>query len=273
MNDLYLEAAFMQAEVLTKAYSTSFSSSLSLVDKRLRPAIYAVYAMARVVDEIVDTPHKGVDVRQELGGCRRQYNQAIAARYSSNPIMHAFQHVFHAYGLKIEHLDAFFVSMEMDLHQVHFSVEQYEQYIYGSAQAIGLMCLPIFCDGYPGLADALESGAGKLGSAYQKVNFLRDIASDYRERGRTYFPGITPGTLSKIQKQMIEDDIAKELVEADVALRKLPRQARRGVRLSYLYFDRLLKEISPLTPEQLFTSRISVPKGMKVWLYVRALVR
>ena len=268
MNDLYLATSLRLSETLTRAYSTSFGLSVGLVSPELRPAIYAVYGMVRLADEIVDTPV--ADAAAALSRFQEDVFQAVRRRHSSNPILHSYQWAFHYYGLSQSPVDAFFRSMEMDLQPQVYDSARFNEYVHGSAEAIGLLCLPIFCSGFPGLANSLADGAQKLGAAYQKVNFLRDIASDYRERGRSYFPGVTPGRLSEGQKQAIEADIRADFRAAAQSIPRLPRQAQRGVRLSYLFFDELLRILAGQSADQLFRQRASVPKPLKLWIYLRA---
>ena len=268
MTDLYLSTSLTLARQLTEAYSTSFSLSVGLIDRKLRPAVYAVYGMVRLADEIVDTPVP--NAAAVLKQFQADLEQAVQAGYSSNPVLHAFQWAFTRYGLSQPAVDAFFQSMEMDLHPQTFDQNRYQQYVHGSAEVIGLLCLPIFCADYTGLANELAAGASKLGAAYQKINFLRDIGADYRERSRSYFPGVVPGTLSEQEKREIESEILSDLEEGQRSLNRLPYQARRGVRLSFLFYRHLLHILSQLPAEEIYRHRARVSGLLKFWIYLRA---
>ncbi|MEI6477805.1 MAG: phytoene/squalene synthase family protein [bacterium] len=266
----YLQASFDQARQLTQSFSTSFGWSITLIDKELRPAIYAIYGMVRLADEIVDTHFPDEEPEAELKRFEAELWRAIEKKYSRDPILHAFQHVYHAYSLRRETVEWFISSMAMDLEPVVYDEKLYRQYIRGSAEAVGLMCLSVFGRGNQDFYTKNEKGAQALGSAFQKVNFLRDMGDDFHERGRTYFPGVKPGGLTVLQKRAIEDDVETEYAAARSYVRALPPEARRGVALALAYYEELLDEIRPLSPEELMRKRVSVPNGRKLALYLRA---
>lgn len=257
------------AKQLTKRYSTSFSVSITLFPKAMRRHIYAVYGMVRVADEIVDT-YRGPDAREQL---ERFYDEVMRAcamdtPYSTNPIVHAFALTAREHGIDSTLIDPFFDSMRMDLRKVDFDQKAFDTYIYGSAAVVGLMCLKVFVGGDMNRYDKLAPGAERLGNAYQKVNFLRDIGADKNQLKRNYFPGIT--TLTDREKRRIIDDIQTDFDMAKDYIAALPAAAKSAVRLSARYYQELLDKLSKASAETLHTSRVRVPDIRKLMLYVRA---
>jgi len=257
---------------VTTGYSTSFSLGIRTLARRHRPAIYAVYGFVRLADEIVDTffNHRQ---REMLDKFRADTAEAISDRVSSNPVLHSFQWAVNTYNIDREFIDAFLYSMEMDLDQKNHDAKSYSEYIYGSAEAVGLMCLRVFCHDDPQLFDKLREPARKLGSAFQKVNFLRDIGSDYTERGRVYFPGVDFGNFSVADKRDIEEDIAAEFRMALEGIRGLDRGSRRGVYLAYSYYLALFSKIRKTPPEAVTGRRFRISDGRKMLLLTKVLVR
>ena len=264
-NTLYSRSCYECSKLVTNRYSTSFSLGIKLFEKKLRMPIYAVYGFVRFADEIVDTFH-GYNKAELLARFKADTYQALEDRISLNPILHTFQQVVHRYGIETELIDAFLESMAMDLDDYTYTTEVYKKYIYGSAEVVGLMCLRVFCDGDDEQYKRLKASAQSLGAAFQKVNFLRDIKSDYEERGRTYFPGIDYHAFSEADKNAIESDIMKDFVDAYQGIKRLPRGARLGVHLAYIYYTKLLKKISRESAAKLSDQRIRVSDGRKVML-------
>ena len=269
---LYDTIALRCSREVTTGYSTSFSLGIRTLARRHRPAIYAVYGFVRLADEIVDTffNHRQ---REMLDKFRADTAEAISDRVSSNPVLHSFQWAVNTYNIDREFIDAFLYSMEMDLDQKNHDAKSYSEYIYGSAEAVGLMCLRVFCHDDPQLFDKLREPARKLGSAFQKVNFLRDIGSDYTERGRVYFPGVDFGNFSVADKREIEEDIAAEFRVALEGIRGLDRGSRRGVYLAYSYYLALFSKIRKTPPEAVTGRRFRISDERKMLLLIKVLVR
>lgn len=270
---LYDETCERCAKEITSAYSTSFSLGILALGKNLRAHIRNIYGYVRFADEIVDTFHE-YDKEQLLAKFRRDTYEAIESRISYNPVLHAFQKTYHKYNLDIKLVDAFLDSMEMDLNYTNYKQEGYEQYIYGSAEVVGLMCLKVFCEGDEKKYKMLKEPARKLGAAFQKINFLRDLKSDFSERGRVYFPNVDfYGSFNKHIKEEIEKDIEKDFNEALVGIRKLPISSRFGVYIAYIYFYRLLNKINKLEPKKIMESRVRVNNSEKLLLFLTSYIK
>jgi 15-cis-phytoene synthase len=271
--ELYDRAALGMSAHLTRRYSTSFTLGIRTLAPALRAPVYAIYAFVRLADEIVDTFHAH-DKAALLADFVRQTEEALAARLSLNPVLHAFQLVVHRYGIEQELIDAFLQSMALDLDEGRaYDQRLYEKYIYGSAEVVGLMCLRVFCDGQPALYDRLREPARRLGAAFQKVNFLRDLRSDYAERGRTYFPAVDFTCFDDAAKRAIEADIRADFAAGLEGIRGLPRAARLGVFLAYTYYQRLFTRICRVPAAQVQCERIRVPDAWKLALLASSWVR
>jgi phytoene/squalene synthetase len=266
--ELYDSTSYVVSETLTKRYSTSFSMSSRLFSLPIRPHIYAIYGMVRLADEIVDS-YGGDDREKILNEFERETMQAIERRYSTNPLLHAFSLTANKYGIGGELVRPFFASMSMDITPTSHTSDSLAEYIYGSAEVVGLMCLRVFTDGDTKSYDRLAPGARALGSAYQKVNFLRDIAADHDSLGRWYFATGEYDTFTDEQKREIVRDIASEFDHAKQAIAELPPAARPAVQLSYQYYRELLRRIEHTPAQKLRTTRIRVPTSKKLWLYLR----
>ena len=264
---LYSEVCVECAQHITRRYSTSFSLGIRLFDPPLRDPIYAIYGFVRFADEIVDTFHDH-DKAALLGEFRADTYRAIARRLSLNPVLQAFQEVVHEYGIERDLIDAFLYSMELDIENRVYERALYDTYIYGSAEVVGLMCLRVFTRGEPGLYDELAAPAKRLGAAFQKVNFLRDISSDFHDRGRVYFPGVTFTRFSDAEKRAIEDEIAADFEAALVGIRGLPRGSRLGVHCAFVYFRDLLRRIQRKEARAIARERVRVPNYRKLGLMV-----
>lgn len=268
--ELYTKTAYELAERLTKKYSTSFSSSSTLFSASIRPAIYAIYGLVRIADEIVDT-YTGDDREALLDAIERDTYAAIARGYSENPIIHAFADTARTYAIERAIIEPFFSSMRFDLSPAkNLSAAEYQRYIYGSAEVIGLMCLRVFTAGNNEQYESLKDGARSLGAAYQKVNFLRDMKSDYDERGRVYFPALhSPRELTDDIKADIIADIESDFDAAAPSVTQLPASARKAVQLSVRYYSELLRQLQRTPARELITQRVRVPDGKKLVLYIR----
>lgn len=270
---LYDETCERCAKEITSAYSTSFSLGILALGKNLRADIRNIYAFVRYADEIVDTFHD-FDKTTLLSKFRRDTYEAIESKISYNPVLHAFQKTYHQYAIDIKLVDAFLDSMEMDLNYQSYRQEGYDQYIYGSAEVVGLMCLKVFCEGDQTQFENLKEPARKLGAAFQKINFLRDLKSDYKDRGRVYFPNVDfYGSFNKHLKEAIEKDIENDFNEALEGIRKLPISSRFGVYIAYIYFYRLLGKINKLEPKSIMESRIRVNNSEKLLLFFTSYIK
>ena len=269
--DLYDKVAYENSRHLTLRYSTSFGISSRFFSAAIKPHIYAIYGLVRIADEIVDT-YKGKDAGEQLDRLEAETYSAITVSYSTNPIVHAFAKTAATYGIDKQLIEPFFSSMRMDLHPQSYSDKDYKKYIHGSAEVVGLMCLHVFVDGNDAEYKKLADGAAALGSAYQKVNFLRDMAADYRELGRLYFPGLSFETFSESDKRAIIDDIQQDFADAIPALTKLPPSSRKATMVSYVYYNELLVRLEKTPLQTLKTTRIRVPSPRKIALLIKTLV-
>jgi phytoene synthase len=256
----------------TRLYSTSFSLGILFFDKEVRAPIHAIYGFVRLADEIVDSFH-AYPKSQLLAEFKADTFIAIERGISINPVINSFQHVVNQFGIQHQLIAQFLKSMEMDLGEQTYNAEKYEEYIMGSAQVVGLMCLHVFTRGNQEEFERLKTPAMKLGSAFQKVNFLRDVNADYQELNRTYFPGVNLAAFSDENKRAIEEDILQELNEALHGIRQLPKSCRKGVYLAYVYYKQLFRKIAKLPAEKVMSERIRVSNGHKFYLMFDSLVR
>lgn len=270
--ELFNQTTFECSKLITNRYSTSFSLGIKSLDKKFHYPIYAVYGFVRYADEIVDTFHEK-DKTTLLKDFKAQTYEAIENQISLNPVLHCFQMVVNEYQIEHKLIEAFLHSMEMDLKDIDYEQSSYEEYIYGSAEVVGLMCLKIFCEGNETEYQKLVPSAKSLGSAFQKVNFLRDIKSDYYERGRVYFPGVDFNDFSVSHKQKIEADIQKDFDHAYEGIVRLPRGARWGVYLAYTYYLKLFDKIKRFPPNRILEERVRVPDSKKLFLLLGSYVK
>ncbi|EIM75560.1 squalene/phytoene synthase [Nitritalea halalkaliphila LW7] len=259
---LYDDTTLACSKLITQRYSTSFTLGIRTLDKSLHLPIYAIYGFVRYADEIVDTFHEH-DKKALLEDFKERTYEAIEKKISLNPVLHAFQLIVNQYGIEHELIEAFLRSMEMDLDFKTYNDNRYHEYIYGSAEVVGLMCLRVFCSGNDAQYQALRAPACKLGAAFQKVNFLRDIKSDYEERGRVYFPGVDFNAFDKSAKRLIEEDIQKDFDDALIGIQQLPETAKLGVKVAYLYYQKLFDKIRGLPAETITRERIRIPNSRK----------
>jgi len=269
MMHLYDKTCKECAQLITNRYSTSFSMGIRVFEKKLRAPIYAIYGFVRFADEIVDTFHQH-DKAYLLDKFRKDTYEAIEQGISLNPVLHAFQEVVKLYNIERELIDAFLDSMEMDLHFQNYEDALYQQYIYGSAEVVGLMCLRVFCEGDTANYDRLKPNARSLGAAFQKINFLRDMKSDFDDRGRVYFPGVDFATFSQEDKDLIEADIKKDFDAAYQGIIRLPKGAKFGVYLAYIYYLNLFKKIKQSPATRVVNERIRVTDRRKVFLLFKS---
>ena len=265
--ELYTKTSYELSKKLTLHYSTSFSQSSKLFDASIQNDIFAIYGFVRIADEIVDT-YTGSNKANLLTQLEKEAYSALSTGYSTNPIIHAFVNTARKYNITNELIEPFFESMRMDLRPIKYTQTSYEKYIYGSAEVIGLMCLKVFCSDNTSLYKRLAVESRALGAAYQKVNFLRDFAEDYKTTKRIYFPGVTYGTFDDKQKAAIIKDIKKDFKKARPALEKLPTTARSAVTLSYTYYYELLKKLEATSADEIKHTRIRVSDITKARLLI-----
>ncbi len=272
MYKFYTDINFKCAEVITKSYSTSFSSGIRLFDKSLRGPIRAIYSFARYADEIVDTFHNE-DKLELLDEFQDETFRAIKRGLSLNPVLDVFQNIVNKYSIDQDQITAFFDSMRMDLDTKKFDELSYNKYIYGSAEVIGLMCLKVFCNGHQESYEDLEYYARSLGAAFQKINFLRDIKADFEERGREYFPTLDFNNFSEEQKRILEEDIQKDFDFGLKGIKLLPQEARLGVYVAYIYYINLFKKIKNTPYNQVKSKRIRVNNSHKLYLLAESTLK
>jgi len=270
--DLYTDISKECSRYTTRKYSTSFSSAIFLLHKDLRQPIYDIYGFVRLADEIVDSFHQ-FDKVNLLNEFKQQTQNAISQKISLNPLLHSFQLTVNKYAIKPYFIDSFLYSMELDLTKNQYNVNEYEQYIYGSAEVVGLMCLQVFCNGDDSLYNELEPYAKKLGAAFQKINFLRDIKADNEGLSRMYFPNCNFNNFSAADKIQIEKDIQNDFEYAFKGILKLPIKSRLGVYLAYKYYVALFNKIKKLSPTDILNCRIRIPDASKVFILAKASIR
>jgi 15-cis-phytoene synthase len=258
--------------ITTSEYSTSFSSAIRLLHEDLRAPIYNIYGFVRFADEIVDTFHD-FDKRSLLERFKADTYQAIREGISLNPILNSFQLTVNKYKIGHDLIESFFESMEMDLRKKRYDNDSFTEYIYGSAEVVGLMCLYVFCEGDMKMYSELKPAAQSLGAAFQKVNFLRDVQSDYLDLSRVYFPGVDFSNFTHDCKDKIEREIAVDFRMAYLGILKLPMKARFGVYVAYKYYMSLFRKIRRTAPSQILNQRIRVPNYRKAMILVRAGVK
>ncbi len=268
MKELFDKISFKTSKMLTREYSTSFSFAIRMFHKRFRDPVYGIYGFVRLSDEVVDTFHD-YEKTKLLESLKSETYEAIEKGISLNPLLNSFQSVVNKYGIERELIEIFFRSMEMDLYKKEYDPHDYEQYIVGSAEVVGLMCLRVITEGDNEKYQQLKPYARHLGSALQKINFLRDINVDY-SMGRVYFPGININTFTTESKRIIEKDIEDDMQKGYAGMCQLPRSAEMGIYLAYKYFSVLLEKIKKTPPERLFKERIRISNARKYWILLLA---
>jgi len=273
MKSLFDSCSYRCSKLVTKAYSTSFSLGIYLLDKSIRNPVYAIYGFVRFADEIVDTFHE-FDKATLLKEFRQETYKAIENKISLNPILNSFQETVNRYEIDHDLIETFLKSMEMDLSKRDYSEQGIKEYILGSAEVVGLMCLKIFTHHEKGLYEKLKAPAMALGSAFQKVNFLRDLQADYEALGRTYFPNVDLNNLTYETKKRIENEILEEFNYAfRDGIKKLPITSRLGVYTAYIYYVQLLKKIMKTSPNEVLKTRIRVANGEKIGLLINCYIK
>ena len=269
---LYNTTCLECSKLITRRYSTSFSLGIRMLAQKFHLPIYGVYGFVRLADEIVDTFHE-YNKETLLKEFKEETYKAIRMGISTNPVLQGFQQVVNTYHIEDELIEAFLNSMEMDLEMDRHDPTSYDTYIFGSAEVVGLMCLRIFCEGDEEMYQQLTPPARSLGKAFQKVNFLRDIKSDFHERGRVYFPGVDFTVFTNEVKQSIEKDIEKDFDHALTGIYQLPEGAKKGVYLAYIYYRRLFNKIIKTSASQIQAKRVRVPDNQKLALLVKTYVK
>ena len=272
MKRLFDELAYEVSKRTTEKYSTSFSLGILALKPCIRNSIYAIYGYVRLADEIVDSFHE-YDRKRLLGRLYLDTNCALEERISLNPILQSFQETVHKYKIDVKLISQFLHSMEMDLNKVDYNSESYKEYIYGSAEVVGLMCLQVFTEGDRKQYEELKPFAMKLGSAFQKINFLRDLKQDYHTLGRTYFPNLDMTAFNNTIKSQIENEIHTEFREALLGIKKLPGSAKFGVYLAYKYYLSLFAKIRKKSSEEILEHRIRISNAHKALVALKSYLR
>ena len=274
MKYLFDQVSFEASRNVTKKYSTSFSMAVKMLSPSIRSAIYSIYGFVRFADEIVDTFHQ-YDKDQLLNDFENEYDKALKHGISLNPILNSFQQTVKKYNITDDMVRAFLKSMRADLTKsVYHTREEYKEYIYGSADVVGLMCLKVFVNGDEDKYNELKEAAMRLGSAFQKVNFLRDLKDDYELLNRSYFPNVDLSSLNPKSKTIIIDEIEDDFNYAfNHGILKLPVEAKFGVYMAFRYYRRLLKKLNRVPSSQIINTRVRISNPMKINLLARSYVK
>ena len=265
MKTLYDDISFSSSKLITRTYSTSFSIGIYFLNKKIHKAIYAIYGFVRLADEIVDSFHN-FPKEQLLKEFKDETFKSLELGISINPVINSFQKTVSDYNIDHELIRLFLKSMEQDLSKTEYSDDKYDQYIVGSAEVVGLMCLMVFVDGDKELYQALEKPARKLGAAFQKVNFLRDVNADFNTLGRSYFPNVDLNNFSNNEKTSIENDIESDFLSALEGIKNLPKSSRLGVFIAYKYYLSLFKKIKSVPAKQIMNTRVRINNSKKILL-------
>lgn len=272
MKQLFDELSYSVSKITTEKYSTSFSLGILALKPSIRNAIYAIYGYVRLADEIVDSFHE-YDKEKLLNRLKTETQNALEEKISLNPILQSFQDTVHKYEIDTVLIEQFLNSMEMDLQKIDYNSELYDEYIFGSAEVVGLMCLQVFTEGNKDKFQELKPYAMNLGSAFQKINFLRDLKDDYQILGRTYFPNVDMAVFDNHIKCQIEKEIEMEFKEALIGIKKLPNSSMFGVYLAYKYYISLFKKIKSKTSSEILNNRIRVSNPQKIFVAFKSYVR
>ena len=272
MKTIFDKISIRNSKMVTKAYSTSFSLGIRFLATRFQNPIYAVYGFVRLADEIVDSFH-GYPKAEMLAEFKEETFKAIERGISTNPILNSFQDVVNRYQIDHENIRTFLKSMEMDLADQTYNQQAYEEYILGSAEVVGLMCLRIFAEGNDSMYQSLKPAAMKLGSAFQKINFLRDFKADNEGLGRLYFPQLQNQSFNEQTKREIEIDVLKDFEAGYEGIKMLPKDARFGVYVAYIYYSRLLNKIVTLPPQAILEERVRISDNQKYALFFGSYLR
>ncbi len=272
MKQLFDELSYSVSKITTQKYSTSFSLGIIALKPSIRTAIYAIYGYVRLADEIVDSFHD-YDKEKLLNRLKIETENALQEGISLNPILQSFQETVNLYKIDKKLIEKFLHSMQMDLQKIDYNSALYNEYIYGSAEVVGLMCLQVFTEGNKEKYEDLKPYAMKLGSAFQKINFLRDLKEDYQILGRTYFPNIDMGVFNNEVKNQIEQEIEQEFKEALAGIKKLPNSSKFGVYLAYKYYLSLFQKIKRKSSKEILSKRIRVPDSQKAMVALTSYLR
>lgn len=272
MKQIFDQLSVTCSKLITKRYSTSFSLGIYFLGKEHRNPVYAIYGFVRLADEIVDSFHD-YNKAYLLNKFKQDTFEAIEQGISLNPVLNCFQEVVNTYDIEHELVRLFLHSMAMDLEKKYYTEELYKEYILGSAEVVGLMCLRVFTNGNDDQYRQLKPYAMKLGAAFQKVNFLRDIKADHQGLKRNYFPNIDLAVFCDLQKKTIEEEIEHDFEEALIGIKKLPLSSRNGVYLSYIYYKKLFSKIKGLSAERIMNERIRIPNHHKIGLMFDSMIR
>ena len=273
MKSTFDKLSLKTSELTTKTYSTSFSLGIKMLSKKFHEPIYSIYGFVRFADEIVDGFHD-YDKKKLLDQFEKNCFNSIKDGISMNPILNSFQWVVNKYNIDHKLIEQFIYSMKMDLDSKKiYDQREYEKYILGSAEVVGLMCLKVFVDGDDKMYNKLSCSAQKLGSAFQKINFLRDIKDDYNELGRTYFPNINLSNFNSKEKKEIELDIQKDFDDGYLGIKLLPSDARLGVYLAYIYYLKLFEKIKKIKPEIILKKRVRISNAKKFILMISSIIK
>jgi len=272
MKTIFDDVSYTCSKVVTQSYSTSFSLATKMLAPSIRSDIYNIYGFVRFADEIVDTFHD-YDKNQLFDAFEKDMEQAIIDKISLNPILNSFQHTYHKYDIPHHLVESFMKSMRMDLSKKNYETfDEYREYIYGSADVVGLMCLCVFVQGDKEKYEELKESAMALGSAFQKVNFLRDLKADYEHLNRTYFPNTNLMELDEASKKRIVNEIKADFALGYSGIIKLPEQAKFGVYTAYKYYKKLLQKLQGTPPLEIKNTRIRVPNYQKFGLLAQSYV-
>ncbi len=272
MKELFDNVSIKTSKLVTNSYSTSFSLGIKFLHKQFQDPIYSIYGFVRFADEIVDSFHD-FNKKELLDEFKAETYRSIERGISLNPVLNSFQYVVNKYKIDLKLIETFLKSMEMDLEKKEYDAEGYKEYILGSAEVVGLMCLKVFVNGDNAKYDNLSPYAMSLGSAFQKINFLRDLHADYLGMGRVYFPNIELTKLDPKTKASLEADIELDFNKGFEGIKLLPKNSRFGVYVAYIYYRKLLNKIKSLQPERILEERISIPNSQKMVLFASSYVR
>lgn len=272
MKQLFDNVSLKTSKMVTNSYSTSFSLGIKFLHKQFQDPIYSIYGFVRFADEIVDTFHD-FNKKELLDEFKLETYRAIERGISLNPVLNSFQKVVNDYKIDLHLIETFLKSMEMDLEKKEYTEEGYKEYILGSAEVVGLMCLRVFVKGNQKMYDDLTPYVMALGSAFQKINFLRDLHADYLGMGRVYFPNVEIKELDPQTKAALEDDIEIDFNKGLEGIKLLPKDSRFGVYVAYIYYRKLFNKIKSLHPERILEERIRIPNTQKMALFASSYVR
>lgn len=272
MKQLFDDLSLEVSKITTRRYSTSFSLGIYFLSPAIRNSIYSIYGFVRVADEIVDS-FEGYDKKELLTKFRTETYEAIDRGISTNPILNSFQAAVRDYNIELELIETFLNSMEMDIEEVDYTREKFDQYILGSAEVVGLMCLHVFCQRDMDAFQKLKPYAMKLGAAFQKVNFLRDLKDDYELLGRNYFPSVNFKEFRSQEKAHIESEIEHDFKEALIGIKMLPPCCKGGVYLAYVYYNSLFRKIKKLPPSRILEERVRINNTQKFGLMVNSFLQ